>query len=68
VVKNIDFIPGYGLKVHGIVVLPQEGEIYILCNAPRKSVVRMQFLTECKMGILSLGVKMPCAKLNTHPI
>jgi hypothetical protein len=68
VVKNIDFIPGYGLNFHGIVVLPQGEEIYILCNAPIKSVVRMQFLTECKMGILSFGVKMPYAKLNTYLI
>lgn len=67
-VKNIDLIPGYGLNVRGIVVLPQGEEIYILCNASRKSVVRMQFLTECKLGILSLGIKRPCAKLTTHPM
>ena len=28
----------------------------------------MQFLTECKLGILSLGIKRPCAKLTTHPM
>ena len=28
----------------------------------------MHFLTQCKLGILCLGVKRPCAKLRTHPM
>jgi hypothetical protein len=66
--KNIDLIPGCGLNARGIVVLPQGEEIYILCNATRKSVVRMRFLTQCKLVILSLGVKRLCAKLSTYPM
>jgi hypothetical protein len=46
----------------------RRGKFYILCNASRKSVVHMQFLTKCKLGILSFGVKRPCAKLATHPV
>lgn len=56
IVKNIDLMLGYELNVHGIVVLPRGERIYILCTASRKSVVRMQFLIQSKLGILSLGV------------
>jgi hypothetical protein len=35
VLKNTDLIPGYGLNVHGIVVLPQ-GEVLYLVQCVEK--------------------------------